>query len=367
MKSIMATAQKVLVIGGATLDTIIRYEDMETLIHQKHESSQSYLLLEEGKKIEVVDQVVVSGGGATNAGVGFKYQGYDVSLCCKIGRDLAGELILKELKSYGLSNRMISYDKKIGTATSFVVPSLKGDRAVFAYRGANAHLLGEDLPLDAIKGCAFIYITSLSRASAAHLPKIVAAAKKAKVKVAINPGVSQLTQGAQVLKKSLSGIDTLILNEEEAQTFMASLLSEGDFSVAKKKGAQKLDEAKTHFAQGYFNLREFFKTVLDLGTRVVVVTNGSEGVYVATKDRLYFHKAPKIKVVNTLGAGDAFGSGFTGALYQGSSIVDAIRCGVVNSASVIQYTGAKEGLLHKDDMRKRLKNLDTSLLSEQSW
>lgn len=356
---------KVLTIGGATLDTIITYEDMETLIHQRKGSMQSYLLLEEGKKIEVVGQDIASGGGATNTAVAFKRQGYEVSLFCKIGKDLTGELVLKELKEYGLNTEHITYDDKVATATSFIVPSLKGDRAVFAYRGANANLLMKDLPLKEIKGCKFIYITSLSRASAEQLPKIVAAASQEKVPVAINPGVSQLTHGAEDLRKSLSGIDTFILNEEEAQQFMASLL--GDAQMAEPTGAEKLAETKTSFSQGYFNLREYFKKVLELGPRVVVVTNGSEGVYVATKEKLYFHKAPKVKVVNTLGAGDAFGSGFTGALYHGLTIPEAIRWGVLNSSSVIQYSGAKQGLLTKDAFKQNLSTLDPNLLSELNW
>ena len=357
--------QKVLTIGGATLDTIISYEDMETLIHQRKGSSQSYLLLEEGKKIEVVKQDIVSGGGATNTAVAFKRQGYEVALFCKIGRDLVGELVLEELQEYGLNTDNISYDDDIATATSFIVPSLKGDRAVFAYRGANANLLMKDFPLNDIKGYHFIYITSLSSRSAEQLPKIVEAAQKANVPVAINPGVSQLTCGAEDLKKSLSGIDTFILNEEEAQKFMASLL--GSTAVDAKSGADKLDASKTSFSQGYFNLREYFKKVLELGPKVVVVTNGGEGVYVATKEKLYFHKAPKVKVVNTLGAGDAFGSGFTGALYQGASIPDAIRAGILNSGSVIQHSGAKKGLLNSAEIKQQLGSLDSSLLSELNW
>lgn len=356
---------KVLTIGGATLDTIITYEDMETLIHQRRGASQSYLLLEEGKKIEVVKQDIASGGGATNTAVAFKRQGYEVSLFCKIGRDLTGELVLKELQDYGLNTNYITYDDKIATATSFIVPSLKGDRAVFAYRGANTNLLMKDLPLQEIKGCKFIYITSLSRESAEQLPKIVAAAKKENVLVAINPGVSQLIHGADDLKKSLSGIDTFILNEEEAQKFMASLM--GNVGDVERTGAEKLVASKTSFTQGYFNLREYFKKVLELGPKVVVVTNGSEGVYVATKEKLYFHKAPKVKVVNTLGAGDAFGSGFTGALYQGASMPDAIRQGILNSGSVIQHSGAKKGLLTTEEFKARLKDLDASLLSELNW
>lgn len=358
----------VFVIGGATLDQIIQYEDMETLIHQREGFTQSYLLLEEGKKIEVVKQENASGGGATNASVAFKRQGYEVSLFCKLGKDAAGEMILHELENYGLDTSAICYDEELGTAMSFVVPSLKGDRTVFAYRGANANLLGKDLPLSKIPGAAFLYITSLSRASAAHLPAIVSEAKHQNVKVAVNPGVSQLKRGSSFLKDSLAYIDTLILNEEEARTLMASLLHE----EAKIPENQDLDMPeklieKGSFAEGYFNLREFFQKILNLGVNLVVVTNGAEGVYVATREQLYFHKAPPVKVVNTLGAGDAFGSGFVGSWYATQDIEYSIRAGIVNSASVIAYPDAKTGLLSKFDLQAKINDLDASLLVKLAW
>lgn len=362
--------QKALVIGGATLDVIIAYEEMETLIHQRKGFTQSYLLLEEGKKIEVVEQKNASGGGATNAAVSFKRQGYDVALFCKLGKDFAGESVLKELTGYGLDTTSILFDEEIGTATSFVVPSLKGDRTVFAYRGANAHLLGKDLPLPHIKHSAFVYITSLSKASAAHLPELVKEARKQNVKVAVNPGVSQLKRGGGYLKSSLYGIDTLILNEEEAKTFMSSILEEEGLPTPEGEhtdALEKLTRKDRRFSSGYFNLREFFRRVLDLGPKVVVVTNGSEGVYVATQEHLYFHPALKIKVVNTLGAGDAFGSGFTGMWYRTGDLERAIRAGVLNSASVISYSDAKTGLLSEKDLEAQLAKGHKSDLTRMNW
>lgn len=359
----------VLVIGGATLDTIISYEDMETLIHERKGSAQSYLLLEEGKKIEVLAQETSSGGGATNAAVSFKRQGYEVILFCKLGRDVAGERVLSELKTQGLSTENILFDEDIGTATSFVVPSLKGDRTVFAYRGANAHLLTADLPLSQMQHCSFAYITSLSQASALHLPQIVRSAQKNKVKVAVNPGISQLKKGAPSLKTCLSGIDTLILNEEEAKTFMVSLLQDEASSDQDEAGQLgKLDQKTGRFSFGYFNLREFFKKVLSLGPNMVVVTNGSEGVYVATHKQLYFHAVPPhLKVVNTLGAGDAFGSALVGMWYQSQNLEQSIRAGIVNSASVIQYPDAKQGLLSQADLLQALQRLSPELLRPMPW
>ena len=336
--------KKALVIGGATLDMIITYEDMETMVHQRKNDTHSYLLLGEGKKIEVLEQQYSSGGGATNAAVSLKKLGVEVSLVCKMGQDAPGEVVSAELKNYGVDLSKVIYCKTGGTASSFVVPSLQGDRTVFAYRGVNATLLASEVPLDHLKDYDFLYITSLSKQAAETLPEIVSAAKKQNIPVAINPGVSQLKRGSGFLKDSLPNIDILILNYEEAEQFMLSL-----------------------FPEARFNLNQFFKEVLALGPSIVSVTNGAEGVYVATQEKLYFHGSAPTKVVNTLGAGDAFGSCFVGQIYQGASIEEAMQAGLLNSASVISYPDAKKGLLTSAQIQEKRSILKEVKYTETHW
>lgn len=365
--------KRVLTIGGATLDTIICYEKMETMELKNKEGSKSYLLLEEGAKIEVTDQKTYSGGGATNAAVSFKRQGYDVSFFGKVGHDRGGDMILNELEEAGINVSFARRSKSYATANSFIVPSLKGDRTVFAYRGANTAVLTEDLPEKAIQHSDFVYVTSLSKDSAARLPEIVSMANKSDVKVAMNPGNSQLVVGSGFVKSALDGVDILLLNFEEAQLLMVSLVNTDDkmrqnLEETSKYHGEELLDSHVEYQNIRFSLRQFFKEVLNLGPRIVVVTNGSEGVYVATKEKLYFHP-PLIKteVINTLGAGDAFASGFVGAIYQDKSIEDSILYGILNSGSVIGYQDAKTGLLTKAQLEKGSKNCDNSGLSVINW
>lgn len=293
---------KALTIGGATLDTIIEYEEMFTMNMQKKDTTQSFMLLEEGAKIEVTDQKFFSGGGATNAAVSFKKQGIDVSFFGKIGKDIAGERVTQELRNLGIDISNIRYSNKYGTATSYVVPTLSGDRTIFAYRGANKDILKDDLPSQAIIESDFIYITSLSKSSAARLPEIVKLAADNNTKVAINPGSSQLSVGESFIKDSMFGIDILVLNFQEAQKLMLSLLSLDDKVILESKDRLEtlLDEGKNDFLNSTFRLKDFFTICLDLGVRIIVVTDGANGVYAATKDKIYYSESLRIKnVINT--------------------------------------------------------------------
>jgi sugar/nucleoside kinase (ribokinase family) len=368
----MTKMKKVLTIGGATLDTIIKYECMETMqIHKSH-ALLSYALLEEGAKIEVTDQTRFSGGGATNAAVSFKRQGYDVSFFGKVGDDQSGKDILAELKEYGIDVSNATVSKAHGTANSFVIPSLKGDRMVFAYRGANTNVLENELPKEAIQSCDFVYVTSLSKASAARLPEIVEIAKTHQVKVAINPGISQLVVGSGFVRDALHGIDILILNYDEAKQLMASLVSVDEGirnaveSASHEHGEALLDN-RVDFEEMGFSLRYFIREVLKMGPEIVVVTDGGEGLYVGTNDALYFHEALKVPVVNTLGAGDSFGSSFVGSIYAGKSIEASICYGLVNSASVIAHPDAKTGLMDKVALELAVEEVPKGLCRKTHW
>ena len=74
---------------------------------------------------------------------------------------------------------------------------------------------------------------------------------------------------------------------------------------------------------------------------------------------MYFHPALETKsVINTLGAGDAFGSTFCGSVFNQHSIEKSIIFGLVNSSSVIGFHDAKSGLLTKEELIQRAKNIN---------
>ena len=136
----------------------------------------------------------------------------------------------------------------------------------------------------------------------------------------------------------------LILNQEEAEQFMESL-----------------------FHERRFNLQGFCREILQQGVRIVVVTNGAAGVTVATKEKWYFHPSIPVPVVNTLGAGDAFGSCFAASIYLGTSVPEAMTAGLLNSASVISYPDAKTGLLTQSQLAEKRTTLDKKQLTESHW
>ena len=57
-------------------------------------------------------------------------------------------------------------------------------------------------------------------------------------------------------------------------------------------------------------------------------------------------------MVDSTGAGDAFGSGFVAGLMLGKPIEEAVEWGKKQAASVVEHIGAKKGLLTRDQISK---------------
>ena len=94
-----------------------------------------------------------------------------------------------------------------------------------------------------------------------------------------------------------------------------------------------------------------------LGPKVVVVTDGPLGAYALENGKIFFmppYPDPKPPYERT-GAVDAFSSTFVAAIALGLSVGDALRWAPINAMSVVQYVGAREGLLTKEKIEAYLK------------
>ena len=93
----------------------------------------------------------------------------------------------------------------------------------------------------------------------------------------------------------------------------------------------------------------------NMGAKIVLITDGKNGVYAADGNKYY--KCPEFpaKVVSTLGAGDALSSTFTAAIqYTNWDVEKSLKMASVNAASVVSHFGAQEGFLSFEEIEKRL-------------
>ncbi|WP_220492398.1 PfkB family carbohydrate kinase, partial [Propioniciclava sp. MC1683] len=103
----------------------------------------------------------------------------------------------------------------------------------------------------------------------------------------------------------LSRADPLIVNEHEGRLALGVMTgTDPDASLSDEDVLQRL---------------------IEHGVRSVIMTRGEQGALVADRDGLAAVPSPKVKVVDTTGAGDAFVGATVAALAEGSTLIDAAR------------------------------------------
>ncbi|MDO8530097.1 MAG: carbohydrate kinase family protein [bacterium] len=307
----------IITFGSATQDIIVKPKQLTSLKFQK-EASSNEVCFPMGSKIEVDAMDFYSGGGGTNTAATFALQGFKTAFCGTVGLDAHGQNIVNELKQLRINTGLIKRTKEKLTNHSIVISGNVQDRTVFAYRGA-AELMGkQDIPWRKLKA-KWLYIAPLSGELAANFEELVNFAHEHKIKVAVNPSMAQLSlpNFVQIAQK----IDVLILNQEEA-SFLTKIPFEKE--------------------QAIFN--EIDKICLG----VAVMTKGGDGVTVSDGRHIFSAKPQEARiVVDTLGAGDAFGSGFVAEFIRSGNIEASIQFGMANSVGNLSQVGAKTGLLKR--------------------
>ncbi len=290
-----------------------------------------------GSKIDIDDIFFASGGGGTNAAATFARQGFRVAYFGTVGKDLAGEEIIKELEKLGIETRFISKTNLKPTNHSVILNTgPTKDRTVLAYRGASKFLDKKDiawLEKGTVPMTKWFYLAPLSGQAAEFTEKIVNFAYKNKIKIAINPGAFQLSLLKAVLKRILKKADILFLNQEEA-----SLLT----GVAYQKE------------------KEIFKK-LDQICSGIAIMGSNDGITVSDGKYLYKARSSLTRPVDRTGAGDAFSSGFVSGFVKKGEIEYAVQLGMANSAACVQQWGAKNGLLKKGESFKKVKVIKKKL------
>ncbi len=321
----------------------------------------SFLMLEAGRKTEALDVSTHCGGGGLNVAVALARLGLTTAALLKLGDDARADTICRHLKDEGVTDDWVVRDVRQPTGAAVHLSSHDRDAAIFTYRGANTLMEPGDLH-EAAFDRDLVYVSSLSEGSAACFPAIIDMAKNMGATIASNPGIRQLSAKTGAFLRCLGKIDVLTLNRIEADALVPVLATRaaGDRPVLQPAPD---DTAPALVVRGFAGegialpFATFFKTVLALGPRYLVVTDGAAGAFVGSQDGLFHCPVIASEVAGTAGAGDAFAATFAAKIALGESAENAARAAAVNAASVVTRTDAEGGLLTREAIDQRLEAL----------
>jgi sugar/nucleoside kinase (ribokinase family) len=309
-----------LTVGDIKLDTFLLLPDASVMcdLHMP----ECKLCVTYGKKIPVTTMRSQIAGTAPNVAIGVAKFQKKTGVVSVMGNDDIHDLAKRFLKKHHVSTTHVAGKPGIRSSAATVV-TYKGESTQFVdHVDAEYHLP------DSVKRAEWLHISELGNGYAKLFRDAIAAKKHHGTKISVNPGTVQLHEKKTVLFDLFRVADVLFLNMNEARALLS--ITNGD------------------------SVHGIMAGLRHLGPEYVVVTDGQHGAYAFNGEALAFAPMFPGKRVEATGAGDAFSSGFLGALLRGKSHVDALKYGSANAASVVGSVGPTSGLLTYTELTKSL-------------
>jgi fructokinase len=127
--------------------------------------------------------------------------------------------------------------------------------------------------------------------------------------------------------------------------------------VVGRSDVVKVSEEDVAWLEPQRSAADAARMLLEAGPRVVLLTRGADGVQVVTDAGDVPVPAPEVEVVDTIGAGDAFGGGFLAwwrarglgreQLDDHAAVVEAATFGALVAARTVARAGASPPYLHE--------------------
>ena len=333
----------IVTIGSATVDVFVQSNSANVVSVAAKDRNTQFMSYPYGSKLEIDEFSFAVGGGGINTAANFVNLGFKTSSIVKIGTDFYAQAIQKQIEDAKIDSSNVIQTSDETSGFSIILLSFQGDRTVLAHRGTNATIKKSEINFDVIKNAKWLYIAPLNGETNEVLDEIADFAEKYGTNMAINVGTTSIKRSKNHLEKVLSTAEVVIMNLEEASMYT-------DIVVRPDTKDVKYSDCKIHP-----DIITMLKTLKSTNAKIIVITDGKNGVY--AYDGEFFYTCPEFpaKVVSTLGAGDAFGSTFTATLEKfGENIETALKYASVNAASVVENFGAQEGFLTFEEIEKRL-------------
>ena len=283
--------------GALNCDRIFRVEDLAL----------------PGGEIGVVSAARQPGGSAANTIVGLARLGVRTGFLGTVGDDREGSQLLDDLRSEGVDVSGITVSAG-NTGSALIFIDSRGERAIYVLPSVNDSFSTEDHKYS--QQAKILHISSFMGIDQFRMQiSYVRHLRRSRIKISFSPGSIYTKLGLDQLKPLIESSFTLFLNKEEAQHLT---------------GSTRVEDAAT---------------LLDLGARIIAVTLGDAGSYVATRSESLFVAAYKSQISDTVGAGDAFAAGFLYGQLTGKDLHESGLYGNFMASKSLAQLGGRRGLL----------------------
>lgn len=254
------------VVGSYNRDYIIRVDEFPAV----------------GETVFAKEIITSHGGKGSNQAVSAARLGSKVKLIAAIGNDVLGKEALAFWQEEGIDVSGVKFKRNSHTGTAYILVNRRGETMIVVNRGANFELSEEDI--DSISDGLLL---------------------------------TQLEIREKVVKKALQSFQGLkILNPAPAVIKDYSILNLVDILTPNEVEFKELTNAD--------DMEYGLEILLKKVKMAVIITLGERGALIATKQKRILIPAPKVKAVDTTGAGDVFNAALAHYLEKSQDLEAAV-------------------------------------------
>ena len=266
------------------------------------------------------------GGKGSNQGVAAHKAGAEVDMITKIGRDHFGQIALESFEGVGMSTSYVLRDDDLATGAALImVDENTGDNKILVSLGACSGITEADIEAAReVIATNPVFLTQLETNLVAVEVALRIAASEG-VRIILNPAPA-----CEVPDELLALVDILTPNEVEA-----SIISGVNVSTPE-------------------DAREAARVLMDKGTKSIVITMGSQGVFATTGEEERFIPSVDVEAIDATGAGDAFSGALATAIAEGKGFFEAVEFANTAAALSVTKIGTAPAMPSRDEIDRAI-------------
>ena len=283
------------------------------------------------------------GGSAANTIYSLAKLGVKTGFVGVVGDDDDGKTLLEDFQKFGVDIGQIKEKSNAKTGLARCFSDKLNFRSIHVTPGANSLLTINDIDLDYLNQAEILHISSFVDDRQFEVLLEVIDKLAAHIKLSFAPGTLYSAKGLKALAPILARTHVLFLNQNEMQQLTGKDVASGA------------------------------KSCLEQGCHIAVVTLGKGTAWKSIMATSYIRDAHNeytveptdkniISALDTIGAGDAFATGFLYGLLKGKGLEECGRLGDIVAQFSIQKIGARDGLPTLDELSQRYRELHSQEL-----
>ncbi|WAC15073.1 ribokinase [Dyadobacter pollutisoli] len=286
--------QKVLIIGSSNTDMVVKTEEFP----------------KPGQTVLGGTFLMNPGGKGANQAVAAARLGADVRFIAKTGNDIFGKQAREGFIKEGLDIQYFVESTELASGVALITVNGNGENEIVVASGANMDLMPADIADEVFEGIEMVLLQLEIPLETVRY--VIGKCRDENIKVILNPA-----PGAKLPDDFLNGLFLITPNETETE-IMTGIAT--DSTETLRKAAQ------------YFHQK---------GVQNVIITLGSQGVFLSNEAFNELIPALSVKSVDTTAAGDVFNGAILKALASGENWLEACRFACKAAAISVTRMGAQ--------------------------